>query len=64
MTEGRKEQTEDTAEQGRGDVARDNEENELEAERESAEAMDADVPQPRDASQTTAEVMGDETSQR
>jgi len=33
--------------------ARDNEEHELEAEEESAAAMDADVPQPPDASQTT-----------
>ena len=36
-----------------GDAARDNEEHELEAEEESAAAMDADVPQPPDASQTT-----------
>ncbi|HWS53297.1 MAG TPA: hypothetical protein VN228_04200 [Pyrinomonadaceae bacterium] len=36
-----------------GDPARDNEEHELEAEEESAAAMDADVPQPPDASQTT-----------
>jgi hypothetical protein len=35
------------------DRARDNEENELEAEQESAAAMDADVPQPPDSSQTT-----------
>ncbi len=33
--------------------ARDDEENELEAEQESAAAMDADVPQPPDSSQTT-----------
>ena len=33
------------------DAARDNEEHELEAEEESAAAMDADVPQPPDASQ-------------
>jgi hypothetical protein len=33
--------------------ARDNEENELEAEQESAAAMDSDVPQPPDASETT-----------
>ncbi|MCA1628174.1 MAG: hypothetical protein LC742_09450 [Acidobacteria bacterium] len=33
--------------------ARDNEEYELEAEEESAAAMDADVPQPPDVSQTT-----------
>ena len=36
-----------------GDASRDNEENELEAEQESAEAMDAEVPQPPGASQTT-----------
>jgi len=36
-----------------GDPARDNEENELEAEQESAAAMDADVPQPPGADQTT-----------
>jgi hypothetical protein len=35
------------------DEARDNQENELEAEQESAAAMDADVPQPPDADQTT-----------
>ncbi len=34
------------------DAARDNQENELEAEQESAAAMDADVPQPPDASET------------
>ena len=33
--------------------ARDNQENELEAEQESAAAMDADVPQPPDAEETT-----------
>ena len=38
---------------GRGDAARDNQENELEAEQESAAAMDSDVPQPPDNSQTT-----------
>jgi len=36
-----------------GDQARDNEENELEAEQESAEAMDAEVPQPPGADLTT-----------
>ncbi|HYG79207.1 MAG TPA: hypothetical protein VD861_02400 [Pyrinomonadaceae bacterium] len=36
-----------------GERARDNEENELEAEQESAAAMDADVPQPPDSSSTT-----------
>lgn len=35
------------------DPARDNQENELEAEQESAEAMDAEVPQPPGANQTT-----------
>lgn len=50
MTEGREEQTEESASQVAGDATRDNEENELEAERESAEAMDADVPQPPDES--------------
>lgn len=35
------------------DAARDNEENELQAEQESADAMDAEVPQPPGASQTT-----------
>ena len=39
--------------QGAGDPSRENEEHELEAEQESAEAMDADVPQPSGASQTT-----------
>ena len=34
-----------------GEAARDNEEHELEAEEESAAAMDADVPQPPDTSQ-------------
>lgn len=35
------------------DKTRNNQENELEAEEESAHAMDADVPQPPDASETT-----------
>ncbi|MDT4898005.1 MAG: hypothetical protein QOH25_3082 [Acidobacteriota bacterium] len=35
------------------DQARDNQENELEAEQESAAAMDADVPQPPDAGSMT-----------
>ncbi len=38
---------------GAGEDARDNEEHELEAEEESAAAMDADVPQPPGASETT-----------
>ena len=36
-----------------GEQTRDNQENELEAEQESAAAMDADVPQPPDAENTT-----------
>ena len=36
-----------------GAEARDNQEHELEAEQESAAAMDSDVPQPPDNSQTT-----------
>ena len=36
-----------------GEGARDDEEHELEAEEESAAAMDADVPQPPGASETT-----------
>lgn len=35
------------------DAARDNEEHELQAEQESADAMDAEVPQPPGASETT-----------
>ena len=35
------------------DQTRDNQENELEAEQESAEAMDAEVPQPPGADETT-----------
>ena len=35
------------------DASRDNEANELEAEQESAEAMDAEVPQPPGADETT-----------
>ena len=35
------------------DASRDNQENELEAEQESAEAMDAEVPQPPGANETT-----------
>lgn len=50
-------QTEGTNEQTGGadleDQARENQENELEAEQESAAAMDADVPQPPGAEQTT-----------
>ncbi|HEX5709512.1 MAG TPA: hypothetical protein VFX96_19605 [Pyrinomonadaceae bacterium] len=51
MTEEKREQADggDTP----GGEARDNEENELEAEQESAAAMDSDVPQPPDESETT-----------
>jgi hypothetical protein len=41
------------AQQQGGEAGRAEEENELEAEQESAEAMDAEVPQPPGASQTT-----------
>lgn len=37
-----------------GDATRDNQENELAAEQESAEAMDADVPHPPDTSEANA----------
>ena len=47
MTDERREQTTGAE----TDPARDNEENELEAEQESAEAMDAEVPQPDEAPQ-------------
>ncbi|HEX8491945.1 MAG TPA: hypothetical protein VF658_03830 [Pyrinomonadaceae bacterium] len=51
------EQTEGANEQASGEGVkgrtRDNQENELEAEQESAAAMDADVPQPPGADQTT-----------
>lgn len=47
MTDERKGRPAEGAESGaRGDETRDNQEHELEAEQESAEAMDADVPQP------------------
>jgi hypothetical protein len=39
--------------EAKGGEARDNQENELEAEQESAAAMDSDVPQPPEADQTT-----------
>ncbi|MDQ3753941.1 MAG: hypothetical protein M3371_04335 [Acidobacteriota bacterium] len=54
--EGTKEPQENTArrtEESNLSPARDNEEHELEAEEESAAAMDADVPQPSDTAQTT-----------
>lgn len=44
---------EQTRENANEETARDNQENELEAEQESAAAMDADVPQPPSADQTT-----------
>ena len=57
MTRDRQEQA---AQVGRGDASatardetRDNQDNELEAEQESAAAMDSDVPQPPAASETT-----------
>ena len=50
---GRAAQGEKTGDANVQDQARDDEENELEAEQESAAAMDADVPQPPDADQTT-----------
>lgn len=37
------------------DVTRDNQENELSAEQESADSMDADVPHPPDSSDTSTE---------
>jgi hypothetical protein len=39
--------------EAKGGQAKDNQEDELEAEQESAAAMDADVPQPPEADQTT-----------
>ena len=63
MTGDRQEQAAKTGESSGGgdtaaaamvpDATRDNQENELEAEQESAAAMDSDVPQPPAASQTT-----------
>lgn len=47
------EQTEKREDGGAEDRTRDNQENELEAEQESAAAMDADVPQPPGADETT-----------
>lgn len=52
MTDERREQAAGHA-GAQGGEARDDEEQELEAEQESAAAMDADVPQPPDASETT-----------
>jgi len=54
MTDEGREKTAGAAEAGaQGGEARDNQEHELEAEQESAAAMDSDVPQPPDNSQTT-----------
>jgi|GEM_PF-1120398 len=50
---GRSTQGEKTGGADGQDQTRDDGENELEAEQESAAAMDADVPQPPDADQTT-----------
>lgn len=47
------EQNKSTGSATERDPARNNQENELEAEQESAEAMDAEVPQPPGADQTT-----------
>lgn len=48
-----KPETNATDAQSEQTASRNNEENELEAEQESAEAMDADVPQPAGADETT-----------
>lgn len=53
MAEQRASTNEQTGEEAGNDGTRDNQENELEAEQESAAAMDADVPQPPGADQTT-----------
>ena len=53
MAEQRASANEETGEEAGNDGTRDNQENELEAEQESAAAMDADVPQPPGADQTT-----------
>lgn len=45
--------SEQDKQQGAADSNRDDDARELEAEQESAEAMDADVPQPPGASETT-----------
>lgn len=51
--EGMSEAAQEQASNAGDDVARDDEENELEAEQESAAAMDADVPQPPGTDETT-----------
>lgn len=53
MAENERQADEQAAEGTTTETARDNEENELEAEQESAAAMDADVPQPPSADDTT-----------
>jgi hypothetical protein len=53
MTEQNRAGTSATSSTPDSDATRDNQENELEAEQESAEAMDAEVPQPPGADQTT-----------
>ena len=51
--QGRKRVNDGSRQEDARDETRNNQENELEAEEESAAAMDADVPQPPDASETT-----------
>lgn len=53
MTEQTEESKTEAREENAAEQAVDKEENELEAEQESAAAMDADVPQPPGADQTT-----------
>ncbi len=53
MNEADAPRNERTSRSSAGNDARTNEQNELEAEQESAEAMDLDVPQPPSATETT-----------
>ena len=53
MTEQNKSTASATGSAPESDATRNNQENELEAEQESAEAMDAEVPQPPGANETT-----------
>lgn len=53
MTEQNKSRAGVTGSGAESDATRNNQENELEAEQESAEAMDAEVPQPPGADETT-----------
>lgn len=53
MTEQRDEANGEARDESGAKADRDNQENELEAEQESAAAMDADVPQPPGADETT-----------